>query len=196
MNTKIALALCVALLVAAAIWSGRESIALGQDNAKAANNADALKKAKTAYAEAVLKVAQADLNKSREANSRVAETIPRAQLRQLESDVALATARLQSVLGATQQGENPYLAAAKISLAYAEESVQEAKTANARAPGAVSQGEVERRQADVELAKAKLEVAKLLENADPLEITRWELLQLQENVHDLRYRVRLLQYRN
>jgi hypothetical protein len=41
-----------------------------------------------------------------------------------------------------------------------------------------------------------LEVAKLLENADPLETARWELLQLQEEVHDLRYRVRLLQYRN
>jgi hypothetical protein len=198
MNTKIVLALGVALLVAAAAWSGRETIASGQDGAKAdrGQNADALKQAKTVYAQAVLKVARADLNKAREANSRVPETIPRSILRALENDVAVGTARLQGLLGGTQGGENPYMMAAKESLKFAEENLQQATNANARAAGAVGAAEVERRQADVELAKAKLEVAKLLDGVDPLEITRWELLQLQEDVHDLRSRMRLLQYRN
>lgn len=198
MHTKIALTLCVALLLAAATWMGRVTTAVGQDQPKANahQNEEALKQAKIDYAKALLKVAEADLAKSREADSKVPGTVPFSIIRGLQNDVAIGNARLQAMLGAVRQGENPYVLSAKDSLAFAEEAVRQANTANARAPGAVSRGEVERRQADVDLAKAKLEVAKLMDNADPLEIARWELMQLQEDVHDLRYRVRLLQYRN
>jgi hypothetical protein len=194
MNTRIALALSVAMLVAAAVWAGRATTAAGQENQQ--HNAEALKKAKVAYAEAVLKVSQADLNIARDANNRVAGTIPRADVRALENDVAIATARLQGLLGGKASGENPYAMSAKESLTFAEENLAQANNANARAPGAVPRPEVELRQATVELARAKLEVAKLMDGGDPLEVTRWELLQLQADIHNLRAVVRKLQYRN
>lgn len=194
MNTKFALAFSVALLVAAAAWTSRVTVAAGQANQE--HNGDALKKAKIAYAQAVLKVSQADLNIAREANNRVAGTIPRDSVRGLENDVAIATARLQGMLGGKPSGENPYIMSAKESLTFAEENLAQAKNANARAAGAVGRTEVELRQADVELARAKLEVAKLMDGVDPLEIARWELLQLQEDIHNLRNVVRKLQYRN
>jgi hypothetical protein len=194
MNTKTALALTAALLVAATVWTSRVTTAAGQ--AEQQNNADALRKAKVAYAQAVLKVSQADLNIARDANMRVAGTIPRADVRALENDVAIATARLQGMLGGKAGGENPYTMAAKESLTFAEENLAQANNANARAPGAVGRTEVELRQADVELARAKLEVAKLMDGLDPIEVTRWELLQLQSDIHNLRTIMRKLQYRN
>jgi hypothetical protein len=197
MNTKIALALSVALLVAVAVWTSRATTAAGQDNQPhRQHNEEALKKAKVAYAEAVLKVSQADLNIARDANNRVAGTIPRADVRALENDVAIATARLQGLLGGKASGENPYSMSAKESLTFAEENLAQANNANARAPGAVPRPEVELRQATVELARAKLEVAKLMDGVDPLEVTRWELLQLQADIQNVRAVVRKLQYRN
>ena len=94
------------------------------------------------------------------------------------------------------EGENPYVVAAQESLSIAEQSLRQAETANQRAPGAISEGEVARRQAEVNLARTRLEVAKQLVGADPLEIARWQILQLQEDVHNLRFRMQLMQYRN
>ncbi len=160
-------------------------------------NSDAWKQAKTAYAQAVLEVAQADLAKAREANARAPETIPTSVVRGLESDVAMAKARLASMQGPVATGsDSPYTLAAKDALAFAEDNLKQAQTVNARVPGAISKAELDRRQADVDLAKARLQVAGLLGKASTLERAQWELLQLQEDMHDLRFRVRLLQYRN
>jgi hypothetical protein len=160
-------------------------------------NSNAWKQAKTVYAQAVLEVAQADLAKAREANARAPETIPTSVVRGLESDVAMAKARLASMQGPTATGaDSPYTLAAKDALVFAEDNLKQAQTVNSRVPGAISKAEMDRRQADVDLAKARLQVAGLLSQATPLEAAQWELLQLQEDMHDLRFRVRLLQYRN
>ncbi|MCC7085147.1 MAG: hypothetical protein IT427_09080 [Pirellulales bacterium] len=198
MNTRIGLACCVALLGAAAAWNTQVNCATGQDKAQTipADKAEELRQAKIHYAQAILKVARADLAKAIEADSKIPGTIPGFIIRGLQNDVAIDSARLQTMLGTKPEGENPYVLAAKEALTYAEDSLRKAGLVNARAPGAVSAGEVERREAEVEMAKAQIAVAKLLDDADPLEIARWELMQLQQSVHDLRYRVRLLQYRN
>jgi hypothetical protein len=186
-----------AFVIVLAAWilsstSGSKTV-IGQEN----ENTDGWKKAKIAYGEAVLNVAKADLAKAREANDRAAETIPRSVVRGLENDVKMAEARLNVMEGTkATDADSPYSLAAKDALQFAEENLKQAQTVNARVPGAVSKAEVERRQADVDLAKARLQVAGLLGKATPLEAAQWELLQLQEDMHDLRFRVRLLQYRN
>jgi hypothetical protein len=161
------------------------------------DNSDAWKQAKTAYAQAVLEVAQADLAKAREANAKAPETIPTSVVRGLENDVSMAKARVTSMQGPAATGsDSPYTLAAKDALTFAEENLKQAQTVNSRVPGAISKAEMDRRQADVDLAKARLQVAGLLTKVTSLEAAQWELLQLQEDIHDLRFRVRLLQYRN
>jgi hypothetical protein len=193
MNTKIVWAFVVMTMV----WmlcsiSGLKTVASAEDK-----DNDGWKQAKTAYAQAVLEVAQADLAKAREANARAPETIPSSVVRGLQSDVAMAQARVSAMQGPIAEGaDNPYTLAAKDALSFAEENLQQAQTVNSRVPGAISKAELDRRQADVDLAKARLQVAGLLGKVSPQEAAQWELLQLQEDVHDLRFRVRLLQYRN
>jgi hypothetical protein len=193
MNTKIVWAFVTLMMV----WmlssiSGGNTVS-GQDN----KENDDWKQAKITYAQAVLEIAQADLAKAREANNRAPETIPSSVVRGLQNDVGMAQARVSAMQGPVAAGaESPYMMAAKDALSFAEENLQQAQNVNARVPGAISKAELDRRQADVDLAKARLQVAGLLNKTTPLEATQWELLQLQEDLHDLRFRVRLLQYRN
>jgi hypothetical protein len=194
MNTKIVWAFVGAMAVGILAWSNSGKTVSGQD---ANSNSDQWKQAKIAYAQAVLQVAQADLAKAREANSKAAETIPSAVVRGLQSDVAMAQARVDVMKGTSQPGdENPYMIAAKDALAFARENLQQANSVNARVPGAIGKVELDRRQADVDLAKARLAAASLLDKVTPQEAAQWELLQMQEELHDLGFRVGLLQYRN
>lgn len=193
MKTKVVWAFALLLIVCALAATSGSKTSASQDD----KDNNALKDAKVAYAQAVLEIAQADLARAREANSRAAETIPSAVVRGLENDVSMAKARLSAMKdGSTTDTESPYMQAAKDALAFAEDNLQQANKVNARVPNAISKAEVERRLADVNLAKARVQVAGLLNKATPAEMTQWELLQLQEDMHDLRFRVRLLQYRN
>jgi hypothetical protein len=193
MKTKVVWAFALLLVVCALSATSGSKTSASQDD----KDNNALKDAKVAYAQAVLEIAQADLARAREANGRAAETIPSTVVRGLENDVSMAKARLSAMKdGSPPDAESPYMQAAKDTLAFAEDNLQQANKVNARVPNAISKAEVDRRKADVNLAKARVQVAGLLNKATPAEMTQWELLQLQEDVHDLRFRVRLLQYRN
>lgn len=193
MNTKIVWALVAVIGVWTLSWGGQEAILRGQDN----KESDDWKQAKIAYAQAVLEVAQADVAKAKEANAKAPETIPSSVVRGLTNDVSIAQARVSSMQGPVAAGaESPYTLAAKDALSFAQDNLKQANDVNNRVPGAISKAELARRQADVDLAKARLQVAGLLGKATPLEADQWEMLQLQEDMHDLRFRVRLLQYRN
>jgi hypothetical protein len=193
MNTKVVWALVAIVMISMLSATCGGNTVLGQDK----NDSDGWKQAKISYAQAVLEVAQADLAKAREANARAPETIPSSVERGLQNDVAMAQGRLSAMQGtAVDTAESPYMAAAKDALSFAQENLQQAQSVNSRVPGAISKAELDRRQADVDLAKARLQVAGLLGKASPMEAAQWELLQMQEDLHDLRFRVRLLQYRN
>ncbi len=186
-------AAAIVLAVSFLLGSGMVRAVIGEDQA----SADALKQAQIEYAKAMLKSAQANLARAREVNSRARDTIPAPAVRNLESDVAVAETRVKSLQGADGgEGDSTYLTVAKTGLAIAEASLKEAQDINSRVPGAVSKSEVERRQADVDLARARLRVAQLLNTAPPAERVQWELMQLQEEVHGLQFKVQLLQYRN
>lgn len=156
-----------------------------------------IRKAVSEYAKALQQLAEADLEKANEANRRVPETIPNTVVRSLQDAVAVAEARVKLLSGEkTDQTQNPYELAANDAIRSAQQNLDQALKANARAPGAVSEGEVKRRRAQVAIAEARAAVAKHLPNASPMEVARWEILQLQEAVNDLQNRVQLLQYRN
>jgi hypothetical protein len=194
MNTKIVWAFVGLIVVVLLSWSGSGNVS-GQDSKDKDN--DAWKQAKIAYAQAVLEVAQADLAKANEANSKAAETIPSSVVRGLQNDVAVAKARVTVMQGTTPPGgENPYVIAAKDALGFAQENLQQAQSVNARVPGAIGKVELDRRQADVNLAQARLSAAALLDKVSKQESEEWVLLQIQEQLHDIGFRVGLLQYRN
>jgi hypothetical protein len=196
MSTSRNKTICVAAVAVAASFlfvSRADRAAVGDDQA----SADALKQAQIEYAKAVLKSAQANLARAREVNSRTPDTIPAPAVRNLQNDVTEAESRVKSLQGVSgADGDSPYLIAAKSALAIAEASLKEAQDINARVPGAVGKSDVDHRQADVDLARARLRVAQLLNAAPPMERMQWELMQVQEEVHTLQYKVQTLQYRN
>jgi hypothetical protein len=183
----------IVLIVVCMLEVQHSRSARGEDAAAA----DALKQVQIEYAQAMLKSAQANLARAREVNARATDTIPASAVRNLEADVTGAEARIKMLQGTDGgAGDSPYLAAAKSALAIAEASLKESQEINSRVAGAVSKSEVDRRQADVDLARARLRVAQLLATAPPAERIEWELRQLQEEVHGLQSKVQLLQYRN
>ncbi len=204
MNRKLVLTLAAALT--AGTWLGAQHAisVLAQDNPRVAKyqpqsssqNSD-IKQAELSYAKALLAVAQADLAKAKAANSAVPDTIPTSVVRGLEYDVAEAQGRVKEMSGGNERGaENPYVGLAKQSLEYAEQYLKQARDANARTPGTVSAAEVQRREAEVEVARARLQMANLLNNASQTDVMEWQMLQIVAELHDLRQQVRTLQYRN
>jgi hypothetical protein len=198
MKAKLGWACAVLLAMAALLGAEPFLVVSAQDNSTPSQKKnEELHQAQINYAKALLKIAEADLAKAREANRKVADTIPRSVIIGLQNDVAMATARVKGMLGLEKdEKENSYVTAAQDAIAYHEEMLRKTQQANARVPGAISKLEIDRRQAELEAARARLEVARLMSTASPLEATEWELLQLQGDVHALQFRVQLLQERN
>jgi hypothetical protein len=188
-NKKWALAVVVAAIAAASI--GYQACSVAQDQ----TSSDDLKKAKINFAEALVKVAQANLEKAHDANTAAPEAIPSTVVRSLQNDVAMAQARV-SMLTDETTGDSPYVVSSKASLASAQENLKQAMEVNGKTPGTYNKAELNRRQALVELAQARLGVCQQLAKAPPEERMQWELLLLEEDVHNLRFNVQLLQYHN
>jgi hypothetical protein len=166
-------------------------------SAQESNKNDTLVQAKTRYAEAFVKVAEADLAKAQGANAQAPEAVPSSVVRSLQDDVAMAKARLSALKPSGDAAkESPALMAANGRVAFAEAELKQAMDVNARVPGSYNRAEMERRKAELELARAGLEVCQQLKGSTGEEAVQWELLQLQQDVHDLRFMVRLLQHTN
>ncbi|HEY2760608.1 MAG TPA: hypothetical protein VGI75_07685 [Pirellulales bacterium] len=190
MNTKkLALAAIVAVIAAVSISYQARTVAQDQ------TSSEALNKAKIKFAEALVKVAQADLAKAKDANAAAPEAVPSTVVRSLQNDVTMAQGRV-NMLNDGGSGENPYVVSSKDALAAAQDTLKQSMEVNAKTPGTYSKAEVNRRQALVELAQARLAVCEQLAKASPEERMQWELLLLEEDVHNLRFSVQLLQYHN
>ena len=162
----------------------------------AAKDSD-LAQAKLKYAQALVKLQEADLQKAQEANSQAPAAVPATIVQMLQSDVTMAKARVRALEdGAAKSQESPYVDAARDALANAEKNLKQAMDVNARVSGTFNAGEIARRQAQVDLARARLDVAQQLDKATPQERMQWEILVLQQDVHELRFAVELLQHHN
>jgi hypothetical protein len=156
-----------------------------------------LSQAKLKYAQALVKLQEADLRKAQDANAQAPAAVPASVIQMLQTDVSMAKARARSLEdGAGKSQESPYLSVARDALTSAEQALKQATEVNARVSGTFNAAEVARRQAQVELARARLDVAQQLDKATPEERMEWEILILQQDVHELRFAVELLQHHN
>jgi hypothetical protein len=156
-----------------------------------------LAQAKLKYAQALVKLQEADLRKAQEANNQAPAAVPATVVQMLQSDVAMAKARARALEdGAAKSQESSYVSVARDALTAAEQALKQATEVNARVSGTFNAAEVARRQAQVELARARLDVAQQLDKATPEERMQWEILVLQQDVHELRFAVELLQHHN
>jgi len=165
--------------------------------AKDAAKDSGLAQAKLNYAQALVKLEEADLRKAQDANAQAPAAVPASVIRMLESDISMAKARARALEdGTAASREASYVTVARDALAAAEQALKQATEVNAKVSGTFNAAEIARRQAQVELARARLDVAQRLDNATPEERMQWEVLVLQQEVHDLRFAVELLQHHN
>jgi hypothetical protein len=180
--------------VAAVVALSRGITASGDDSKKN----DGLTQAKVKYAQAMVQLAEATLKKAQQANRQAAAAeVPASVIQSLQNDLAMAKAQVRFFQDGESGGsEAPYRAAARDALSAAEASLKQTSDINSRVPGTIDNAEVARRQAGVDLAKARLVVCERLDKATDGQQMQWEILLLQEDVRDLRSQVELLQQRN
>lgn len=165
--------------------------------AKEAAKDSGLAQAKLSYTQALVKLEEADLRKAQDANAQAPAAVPASVIRMLESDISMAKTRARALENGTATSvEASYVAVARDALAAAEQALRQATEVNAKVSGTFNAAEIARRQAQVELSLARLEVAQQLDKATPEERMQWEVLVLQQEVHDLRFAVELLQHHN
>ncbi|MBI2826731.1 MAG: hypothetical protein HYX69_18825 [Planctomycetia bacterium] len=149
------------------------------------------------YANAYLKLVEAELRKLQDTNRKLPGTIRPSVIEAMEAAVGEARDRLNAAQKQQSDMEGGlYLLAAQSELKAAQESLGKAEAANREVPDTVGRFEVARLQAALELAQVKLEKARILDADSPLAQVQWEIEQLREQVQDLRLIVALLRDRN
>jgi len=193
---KMLLAAISIAVIAGLIATGRSLMASADDSKKD----DALVEAKVKYAQAMVSVAEATLKRAQQANRQAGGAeFPASVVQSLQNDLTMAKARVRFFQdGASAGSEAPYRAAARDSLAAAELNLKQATDVNSRVQGTIDNAELARRQAQVELAKARLDVCQQLDlqKATGEQRMQWEILLLQEDVHELRSEIEVLKHRN
>ena len=148
------------------------------------------------YAKAYLKLVEATLAKYEDTNRRLPNTIRPSVIQAIQEGVREARERLQLAQSDDVSDSEIYVSGAEAELRAAEESLRKAEAANIQFSGTISQEEIERLKADVELCKIKVEKARHLASESPLSNVRFEIEQLREDVQELRMFVALLRDRN
>jgi hypothetical protein len=148
------------------------------------------------YAKAYLKLMEATLNKYRETNRKLPNTIRPSVMQAIEESVREARERVSLIDKDDTKEGDIYLSGANAELREATESLRKAEAANVQFSGTISAEEIERLKAEVELATINVEKAKHLGSESPLANVRYELEQLREDVAELRMFVALLRDRN
>ena len=162
-------------------------------------NGDGVTQSKVNYAQALVQLAEATLKNAQQTNSKAAAAVPASVVQSLQNDVSIAKARVRFFQdGGSGASEASYRAAARDLLSASEASFKQATDIDSRAPGTIGNAEVARRQAEVALAKARLDVCERLDlnKATDQQRMQWEVMLLQEDVHELRSQVELLKHQN
>lgn len=148
------------------------------------------------YAKAYLALMEATMAKYQETNRRLPNTIRPSVVRALQESVREAQERLQLAEHDDVSDAEIYVSSAQSDMREAEEAIRKAEAANLQFAGTVSDFEVRRLKAELEVAKIRAEKANHLASESPLANVRYELQQLREEVQELRMFVALLRDRN
>jgi hypothetical protein len=133
------------------------------------------------YAEANLALAEARLAQAKGQNQLVAGSVSEETVDQLEAGVKLTRSRLQQLQkGPGSAPYAPEIAAAEDDLRGLQADHDESIKANKIQAGSVSEPELRREQAEIDVAKARLATLKVLAQ-QPAEVQiKWEIAQLQD----------------
>jgi hypothetical protein len=148
------------------------------------------------YAKAHLRVMETTLARYEEMNRISPNTIRPGVIQAIQQNVADARQRVQQAENGKDLDSTIYVSRAEARLQLTEDVVRKAEASRARFAGAVSQPEMDRLQAELELARVRLDKARHLASESPLSNVRYELDQLREDIQELRIFVALLRSRN
>jgi hypothetical protein len=173
------------------------SLAEAQNEAKDKPKQNSTEETDIRYAQAYVKLMEAELAKLNFSNRAVPGTIRPAVLDAARLAVREAQDRVKLAKKSDDIPDHEiYVDGAKAELNYAQESLRKAEAANLQVSGTVSDVEMARLKAQFELAKVRVDVAGNLKGASPLLQAQFELEQLREQVQQLRIMVSLLRDRN
>ena len=148
------------------------------------------------YAEAYLAFMEATLARYEESNRAMPNTIRPAVTQGIQEAVRKARERVQLAQSDQAGDAQIHVLSAESSLRLAEEALRRAQAANTRTARALSDGEIGRLQAQVALAKVRVEKARHLGSESPLSNVNFELELLREDVQDLKLLMTLQLMRN
>jgi hypothetical protein len=148
------------------------------------------------YAKTYLRLMEATLSKYQETNRRQPNVIRRGVIQAIEENVRDARERVQLAESDEARHAEIYISSAQADLRAVQESLRKAEVANSQRSGTVSQVEIARLKAEIELATVRLEKARHLASESSLSNVEFELEQLREDVQSLRLIVALLRDRN
>ena len=129
---------------------------------------------------------EATLARYEDMNRSAPNTIRPSVMQGIQQNVSDARDRVQQAQMGKVIDSAIYVSRAEASLRLTEEILRKAEAARARVAGAVSQREMERLQAELELAKVRVDKARHLASESPLSNVRFELDQLREDLQELR----------
>lgn len=138
------------------------------------------------YAEASLELAKARLEMAQSQNKAVAGTISKQTMDELQSGVQISQDRLKQI--AVNQNANSYsprIAAVEGVIQALETNYAESVKANQLQADAVSDVELRREQAEINVAKARLAALKALPQQTPQVRIEWEIRMLQDDIRAL-----------
>jgi hypothetical protein len=140
------------------------------------------------YAQANLELANARLAQAESQNKLTAGTIDPDTIELLKGGVKLAQAQLRQLDSQTGSNANPYapqVLATEYVIAALANNHNESLQANKLQPGAVPAAQLQREQAEIDVARARLAALQSLAQ-QPLEVRlKWEIGQLQDDIRSL-----------
>ncbi len=138
------------------------------------------------YAEADLQLAQARLAQAQSENQTVRGSVPRAVINSLEAGVQVTRDRLKLLESdSTADPYAPQIKGAEDAIVALETTHAESLKANKFQAGTVPDVQLQREQAEIALAKARLSVLKVLNQQPPEVRVQWELAELQDQIRSL-----------
>jgi hypothetical protein len=154
------------------------------------NEANEDSKVDIAYAEAVVKLAQIDLQQAVDFNKRLSGAISNAEVDRLRGNVDSAVQYLDMLKKADGNPADKLVMTAEWSLKSAEANYQRALEVNAQAAGAIDKNQIEKLKIIVDLKRASLAKAKAVAaSGSAMAVLQAQLDQLQFDTMQLRNRI-------
>lgn len=145
------------------------------------------------YARAQLRVAELTLQKALAMNKRLAGTLVSGMVSQFSDEVELSKLRLQAAMSSSEIDPlQACLQRAELSVRTAETKLKKASETNQQVPNTVSQVDLERLRAGIEVARLRLEYGRSLVSASSESRLQWQIELLNDELARVKEQTYLL----